>query len=266
LKNLAIQGYKIRLNSLGCPADKAKLSSSVAQCLKNKAKQLCADCRIRLKNNPLRILDCKIESCKEAIKGMGLKEANLCPDCADHYAKVRSGLDDLKIGYVIDPLLVRGLDYYTQTIFEIAHPELGAQDALGAGGRYNNLVKELGGPDVGAIGFAFGAERLLLVSSIKYPVSSKEQLTYVITLGDEARGEGIKLLSQLRKNGIAADADYEGKSLKGAMRRASDLQAKFVLIIGEDEIKKGIVTLKNMDSGEQREVSAADLPEALKVK
>jgi histidyl-tRNA synthetase len=153
---------------------------------------------------------------------------------------------------------VRGLDYYTGTVFEISHQDLGAQDAVGAGGRYNNLVKELGGPDVGAIGFAFGVERLLLVSKPKAKAAN-QNLAFIITLGEEAGLYGTKLCNELREKGISADTDYENKSLKGAMRSANDSGAKYVLIIGEDELKKGSVTLKNMVSGEQKEVATGDL-------
>jgi histidyl-tRNA synthetase len=162
------------------------------------------------------------------------------------------------------PYLVRGLDYYTRTVFEISHENLGAQDAMGAGGRYDSLVKELGGPDLGAIGFAFGVERLLLVTrSQSHQVTSKN-LVYVMTLGEEAKYKGLKLLDELRRAGISCDTDYENKSLKGAMRKANDLGAAFVLILGEDELKKDVITLKNMASGEQKEVKAQELIKELK--
>jgi histidyl-tRNA synthetase len=138
-------------------------------------------------------------------------------------------------------------------VFEIAHPDLGSQDALGAGGRYDNLVKELDGPDVGAIGFAFGVERLFLVSSCAPQVSGKG-LVYLITLGEEAKKSGINLIHNLRNAGIICDTDYEGKSLKGAMRLADDLKAKFVLILGENELKNNTITLKDMTSAEQKEI------------
>jgi len=261
LAGLSIDGYKIKINSLGCAKDKKELSAILHKNLKDKLQKLCADCRRRLKTNILRILDCKNEACREVVRKLDIADTYLCPECKAHFAKVRQGLDALKINYEVTPYLVRGLDYYTRTVFEIAHKDLGAQDALGAGGRYDNLVKELGGPQLGAIGFAFGVERLLLVSSIR-PVSS-ENLVYLITLGDEPKKQGLKLLNELRECGIACDTDYEEKSLKGAMRAANDLSAKFVLIIGEDELKKNVVTLKNMESGEQKEVRADDLKREL---
>jgi histidyl-tRNA synthetase len=257
LKSLNVSGYNIKINSLGCQKDKAALIEALRGELAKKTGGLCEDCRVRAKNNVLRVLDCKNEGCKKTVKEMNLKESFLCPDCCKHFKEVKSGLDSLKVKYEVSPQLVRGLDYYTQTVFEITHPDLGAQDALGAGGRYNNLVSELGGPKVGAIGFAFGAERLMLIA--KPEAAAKEKLVYIITLGTDARKEGVKTLSLLRKEGLLADMDYEGRSIKGAMRKANDLKAALVLIIGEDEIKNNTLTLKNMQSGEQKEITRIDL-------
>ena len=258
LRNFSISGYKIKLNSLGCPKDKAKLIENLHQELNHKTDSLCEDCRERVKKNVLRVLDCKNESCKKIVKTLNIQDKYLCPDCDTHFNEVRSGLDALKITYEVSPHLVRGLDYYTQTVFEITHDELGAQDAIGAGGRYNNLVQELGGPELGAIGFALGVERLLLAQTIQEKTKT-DNLIYVITLGAEAKNKGIEILHHLRQNEIPADMDYEGRSIKGAMRKASDLKVKFALIIGEDELKKNTVMLKDMNSGEQKEIKNSDL-------
>jgi histidyl-tRNA synthetase len=263
LQAFSIDDYEIKLNSLGCPKDKKKLAEILHQGLKNKINKLCADCHSRFKRNILRILDCKNPACREITQKLEIKDTYLCQECKVHFSKVKSGLNLLKIKYQITPFLVRGLDYYNRTVFEITHPKLGTQDALGAGGRYDYLVKELGGPAVGAIGFAFGIERLLLVSNIEPRVSS-QNLVYIITLGEEAKIEGLKLLDNLRKNGITSDTDYENKSLKAAMRKANDLKAKFVLLIGEDELKKGVVTLRDMICGEQREIRQEELLKELK--
>lgn len=258
LEGLSISGYKININSLGCAKDKEELTVILHNGLKDKVNKLCKDCKTRFKRNTLRILDCKNQACQDVIKSLDIRNNHLCPECKGHFLRVLSGLDALKVKYEVLPYLVRGLDYYTRTVFEITHPELGAQDALGAGGRYDNLISDLGGPEAGAIGFAFGMERLLLVSSIEYRALS-ESLVYLITLGEEARVEGLKILHKLRKNGITCDTDYENKSLKGAMRKANDLGVKYVLLLGEDELKKKIVTLKDMASGEQREVKQEDI-------
>ncbi|MFH0826313.1 MAG: histidine--tRNA ligase [Candidatus Omnitrophota bacterium] len=262
LHAFSISGYTIKLNSLGCAKDKKELSSILHKGLKDKIVELCDDCQKRFKVNALRILDCKNEECLEVVKKLGIGDSHLCPDCLKHFQKVKEGLDSLDVSYSVIPYLVRGLDYYTRTVFEIAHKDLGAQDALGAGGRYDNLVKELGGPDLGAVGFAFGIERLLLVRSAKAEAESKG-LVYLITLGEEAKSEGLKILEGLRKKSIACDTDYESKSLKGAMRKAHDLGAKSVLILGDDELKKAVVTVKDMASGEQKEVSVENLAGAL---
>lgn len=263
LKAFGVEGYRIKLNSLGCPEDKKELGKLLHKELKDKILKLCEDCQKRFKGNNLRILDCKNEGCQEVVKSIDIKDRYLCDACKEHFTRVRQGLDDLKVDYELTPYLVRGLDYYTGTVFEVSHKDLGAQDAVGAGGRYNNLVKQLGGPDVGAIGFAFGVERLLLVAKEKRE-SINNNLVYMIALGDEAKRYGIKLLSALSSNGIAADTDYEGKSLKGAMRSANDLNAKFVVIIGEDELKKNTLTLKNMVSGAQKEIRSDDLIKEVK--
>lgn len=263
LKSFQIDGYKIKINSLGCSKDKKELTNILRDGLVDKLSELCEDCRLRFKHNILRILDCKNDSCRQVVQGLSINNKHLCGECKTHFEKARRGLDDLKINYEVSSCLVRGLDYYTRTVFEVTHHGLGPQqDALGAGGRYDNLIKELGGPEIGAIGFAFGVERLLLVSSLKAQAPS-ENLTYIITLGDQARKEGIKLLEKLRAGGIPADTDYVSKSLKGAMRKANDLGARFVLILGDNELEKNTVMLKDMSKGEQREVKIDNLIEVL---
>jgi histidyl-tRNA synthetase len=263
LRNFLIVGYKIKLNSLGCANDKNKLVETLRKKLQSKKEELCPECKNRLINNPLRILDCKTEECKKITQELNIADEYLCADCSDHFKKVKDGLSALKIDFEVSPHLVRGLDYYTGTVFEISHPELGSQDAIGAGGRYNNLVEELGGEQAGAIGFAFGVERLLLASLNKVE-EQKKKLVYLIALGDQAKAYAAKLLAELRKNNIPADTDYENKSLKGAMRRANDLGAGKVLIIGDNEIEKGVTTVKDMASGEQKEVKSEDIIKEIK--
>jgi len=263
LKAFGIAGYKIKVNSLGCSKDKEALALNLKECLQKKAKELCADCRQRLKNNVLRVLDCKNETCQKIVKTVCPDQALLCPDCLEHFEEVKKGLDNLDIAFELQPLLVRGLDYYNRTVFEITHGDLGSQDAIGAGGRYNNLVQELGGPDLGGIGFAFGIERLLLASE-NLSEKSPKKLVYLITLGETAKLAGLKLLSQLRKSEITCDTDYLNKSLKGAMRAANDAKAGTVLILGEDELKKKAITVKNMSSSTQKEISLDNLIEELK--
>ena len=263
LKNFGITGYKIKINSLGCPKDKQKLSLALKKKFQEKLTQLCADCQLRAQNNVLRILDCKNNDCQEIVRTLVTPETHLCPDCLGHFEEVKSGLSGLDIAFQVDPQLVRGLDYYNRTVFEITHNDLGSQDAIGAGGRYNNLVSELGGPDLGGIGFAFGVERLLLVpNALKQ--NPPNNLVYLITLGEAAKSAGLKILNQLRSAQIPADTDYSNKSLKGAMRAANDARAKFVLILGDDELKKDIISVKNMSDSTQKEVSIKNLTRELK--
>ncbi|MFH1354728.1 MAG: histidine--tRNA ligase [Candidatus Omnitrophota bacterium] len=253
LKGFSIKDYKIKINSLGCAKDRKDLKQILEKNLKGRLGKLCADCNVRFKNNILRILDCKQAGCQEIIKSLDMEEKYLCSDCEEHFVSVKNGLDSLGIVYEIIPYLVRGLDYYTRTVFEITHKDLGAQDALGAGGRYDNLVNQLSGPDVGAIGFALGVERLLLAAGCAAE-AKRPDTVYLITLGEKAKNQGMKLLDNFRKENIICDTDYEAKSLKGAMRSADDLGARFVLILGDDELKKNVVTLKDMNSGTQEEV------------
>ncbi|MFA6129735.1 MAG: histidine--tRNA ligase [Candidatus Omnitrophota bacterium] len=263
LKSFAISDYKIKINSLGCPKDKQALSLNLKQNLQKEKQRLCADCQLRLENNILRILDCKNESCREIVKTLSLGNAHLCPDCLDHFKEVTDGLSSLNISFDVEPQLVRGLDYYNRTVFEFTHSNLGSQDAIGAGGRYNNLIKELGGPDIGGIGFAFGIERLLLASKItgKKPLN---RMVYLITLGKTAKNAGIKILNQLRLSGIPSDMDYLNRSLKAAMRAANDAGARYVLILGEDELKKNVISLKDMSNSTQREINIEELTKELK--
>lgn len=265
LKGLSIEGFEIKINNLGCIKDKGRLSKYLHNNLKENLTKLCNDCRRRFDRNVLRILDCKNSTCKEVVMKLKISDSHLCAECKAHFSRVREGLDSLRIAYELSPYLVRGLDYYTRTVFEITHKDLGAQDALGAGGRYDNLIKELGGPDLGAIGFAFGVERLLLIVSSELSPATRD-LIYLITLGDKAKTYGLTLQDRLRKKNLTVDTDYENKSLKGAMRVANDLKARYVLIIGEDELKKNVVTLKDMSSGEQKEIRQEDLIAGLKSK
>lgn len=266
LKGYGIGGYKIVVNNLGCAKDKSGLSANLRKLLKDKLGELCEDCKARYARNVLRILDCKNKGCVEVVGKLNLSDGHMCAGCLGHFTQVKQGLAALKIDFEISPTLVRGLDYYTSTVFEIKHPGLDSQqDALGAGGRYDNLVKELGGPDTGAMGFAFGLERLLLVRGEEKENPSRKPV-YLISLGEAARAEGIKLLSGLRGHNISSDTDYEGKSLKGAMRKANDLGADYVLIIGDDEIRENAVTLKDMQQGTQEKIPIGEVIPRLKTK
>ncbi len=253
LRELGISGYQIYINSLGCKDDKIELGRILRKNLKGRLSELCPDCQVRFGRNVFRILDCKKPRCQKVVANLNLGHDYLCSDCREHFQRVIDGLRAINITYQVSFSLVRGLDYYTRTVFEIKHNRLGAQDALGAGGRYDNLVGQLGGQDKGAIGFALGIERLLLVRD-RTADSSSKQLVYIITLGEEADKEGVCLLHALRDNNVFADMDYSERSLKAQMRQANDLNARFCIIIGEDELKKSVVSLRDMASGKQEEV------------
>lgn len=265
LKELGVADYQIYLNSLGCAEDKARLARLLRQKLKNRLSKLCPDCQNRYSRNVFRILDCKNTNCQRVIGSLELKQDYLCSVCRRHFETVLGGLESIGLAYKLLPYLVRGLDYYTRTVFEVRHTQLGSQDALGAGGRYDSLTGLLGGKDLPAIGFAFGIERILLVRGKKIlpkPPSS----VYIITLGEEAERKAVMLLHLLRANNISADTDYAGRSLKAKMRQANELGVRFCVIIGEDELAKRVVSLKDMESGKQDQIKQEDLIETLREK
>ena len=254
LDSFDIRNYEIKINSLGCAKDKEALANGLRQALGNHIKDLCDDCKVRYEKNILRVLDCKNETCRNEMKKIfkGTKEY-LCAECLSHFETVKKALDGLKVNYNVEPYLVRGLDYYTKTTFEVVHKKLGAQDAIGAGGRYDNLISELGGQPKGACGFAIGMERSIMALQ-EVPELDGGLKIYIATMGDEAYKLGFSLAMTLRGQGISAEVDFEGKSLKAQMRTADRLGAKYVAIIGDDEIKNHTITLRNMSTKEQTAV------------
>lgn len=250
LDEMKIKGYRIRVNNLGCRDDKARLSKTLRTLLAKKKNTLCEDCRKRLDVNPLRVLDCKNESCRTIIRSTFKSVEFLCKGCEEHFKKVLACLDGLNIAYDMDPYIVRGLDYYTQTVFEVSHPDLGSQDALGAGGRYDNLISDMGGPQLGAAGFALGIERILIAAAKQGPIPFPGiPVVYIATMGEAARKKGFELIHSLRSKeweNASFDMDYENKSLKSQMRQADKLGAALVLIIGDEELLKNGAALKYM--------------------
>lgn len=265
IEAFGIEGYTLNINNLGCSKDKENWSKLLRSALKDRIKNFCNLCQERFDRNVFRILDCKNEACRDELKKISLKENHICSDCQEHFAVVQEALKNLKINFKIAPFLVRGLDYYTRTVFEITHDALGSQDALGAGGRYDNLISQLGGPDLSAVGFALGVERMLLANK-KIKETQDSIMAYFITLDKEATKKGFLLLNSLRNENISCDMNYEGASLKSQMRSANKSGAKFVIIIGEDEIKTDSVTLKDMSSGSQETIKNGQLINELKKK
>jgi histidyl-tRNA synthetase len=232
--------------------------------MKDKVDELCEDCKTRFMRNPLRMFDCKKEDCIKQLKDAPVMIDFLCEECKNHYNLVKKYLNELKIDYFEDKRLVRGLDYYTKTAFELKSKLLGTQDTLCGGGRYDLLVQELGGENTPAIGFAAGIERFLLVLEMgkKQELEEKNLDLFIATLGDQAKTFAMKLIKDLRGKNIICETDYLNRSLKAQMKEANRQKAKKVLIIGEDEIKKGKAILKYMESGKQEEIELAKIREA----
>jgi histidyl-tRNA synthetase len=254
---LKIADVKLHLNSIGCPVCRPVHREKLLEFMKDKVGDLCEDCKTRYLRNPLRMFDCKNEECMELLKDAPVMIEYLCEDCQSHYDQVKKYLNELKIDYFENKRLVRGLDYYTKTAFEIKSPGLGSQDTLLGGGRYDLLVEELGGKSTPAVGFAAGMERFILILEMQKKLDLKEGKLklFIAALGDEAKTFTVKLTRDLRQKGISCETDYLGRSLKAQMREANRQKAQKVLIIGEEEIKKGKAVLKDMENGEQQEIS-----------
>ncbi|UCG35905.1 MAG: histidine--tRNA ligase [Candidatus Omnitrophota bacterium] len=254
LDAIGIKDKELKINTLGCTKDKEKFAKNMKEQLAKRKSKLCEDCQRRLQRNPLRVLDCKKDDCKDVVYSLNIKDQHLCDACRTHFNTLRSLLDKSGIKYNYVPHLVRGLDYYTNMVFEITSTKLGAQDAIGAGGRYNNLVYSLGGEQVPAIGFALGLERtlLLLEDAQKIPVLQ----VFVATTAESLLSESMVILRKIRNANLLADMDYCAKSLKAQLRRAQKLSARFVIILGEEEQKKNLVILKDMECATQEELKA----------
>ena len=263
LKKVGLEKLELQINSLGCRACRPRYREELKNFLMSKSFQLCEDCQRRLHTNPLRIFDCKVETCQEAIANAPQVINFLCAECQEHFDKVKEYLKMAGLEYILNPRMVRGLDYYTRTAFEVVSYSLGSQNAVTGGGRYDNLFQEIGGLDVPGIGFAIGMERLVsLLPKEKEFIQSPH--LFIAALGQETYKEAYRLANQLHLQGIRAELDYEGKSLKSQMRRADKLKARFVLILGEEELKRGRVVLRNMETKSQEEIPLEDLVNTLK--
>ncbi len=266
LDALGISGTEVVINTLGCANDKKEFSKKLRDALLPLQKSFCEDCQGRMTKNVFRVLDCKNKQCRDLVLSLKFGDAHICDECRAHFAKVREGLAIFGVPVKADPLLVRGLDYYTRTVFEITHPGLGAQDAVGAGGRYDNLVKELGGPDRGAVGFALGIERLLLAKGEAEAPAQTRVDCYLIGLGDAASRKCLEILRDLRANGVTAEMDFLEGSLKSSLRRADSRLARFCVILGDNELANGRCMLKDMRASSQEEISLTDLIKVIKEK
>jgi len=255
LQEVGLKDLKLLINSIGCRQCQPGYKEELVQFLKERRDELCPDCRGRLKRNPLRVLDCKEEKCRKVKQDAPSILDYLCQDCKQHFERVKELLEKIGISYTVDAQLVRGLDYYTRTTFEIIHTALGAQNAVAAGGRYDELISDLGGPDIPAVGFAAGVDRIImLLQELRGAVESKGVDIYIAAMGDEARERGVIAAYQLRKMGLCVRGDFEEKSLKSHLRAANKAQARFVLLMGDEEVQRNKVILKDMSEGEQQEL------------
>ncbi len=246
LERLGLTGVVLHINSLGCQECRKEYRKLLRSFLDGTAAELCPDCRRRLHSNPLRTFDCKVEHCQAILSEAPVILHSICGSCADHFENVKSCLDLLQTAYVVNPRMVRGLDYYMQTTFEVITDRLGSQNAVGGGGRYNGLVRDLGGQDLPGIGFAIGMERLILLLQQGPAAARQTPKVYVASLGPAARKESFLLAQQLRSQGLETEIDYEATSLKSQMRRADKLGVRHVLILGDEELDRREVQLRDM--------------------
>ena len=260
LQVLGLTKSALKVNNLGCRNDRPKMLEALKAYFTKHRDALCEDCRARLATNPLRILDCKQEGCRKLVAGSPTPDQWVCGECREHVTKVLESLRTLRVAYQEDKHLVRGLDYYTKTAFEVTHEGLGAQDAVGGGGRYDELVEQMGGPAVPAVGWAVGMERLLMAMDREKPVPSGElePRVFVATLGSQAREKGWELLNTLLQSSVSASADYDDRPLKRQLELANRLGCEYVVLIGDDELNQGKVTLKDMSQHTQKSMSQDD--------
>lgn len=261
LNALGLKDLDVEVNSLGCPICRETYKQNLREILKSEFKNLCPDCQTRYEKNPLRLLDCKVESCQRIFKKPEVQKIitsdYICADCTKHFSELKSYLDKLKLKYTVNKLLVRGLDYYNRTVFEIKSNNLGSQNAVCGGGRYDNLVKNLGGEDTPAVGWAMGMERLC---SLLPEIEMKKLKTFVVS---NSTIDAIELVEQLRKNNISADFDMSNKKFGKQLEKASKI-AYFALILGEDEIKNGTISVKDLSSSEQKSIPIKEVFDFLK--
>lgn len=265
-KSIGLEKINLQLNSIGCKACRPQYLTNLKEYYKQYAAQLCNDCQNRLEKNPLRLLDCKQESCQGFAENAPHGIDRLCPDCAAHFKQLQKYLGLLQIPFQLNHRLVRGLDYYTRTVFEIQPEVEGGQSTIGGGGRYDGLIEELGGKATPAIGFATGMERVILnlkKENINVPGVSALQV-YIAYLGDAARDEAIKLTANLRRAGISTAVSSGSKSLKSQLRQANTLGALYTVIIGEEEVKAGTAALRHMADATQETIAIGDLAGKLK--
>jgi histidyl-tRNA synthetase len=265
LKQLGITDTELMINSIGDENCRPAYVSKLKEAIRERLPRLCGTCNQRYETNPLRVLDCKVESCQAALAELPTITDHLCEACRAHFEEFRRLLDERGIGYTVTPRLVRGLDYYMRTAFEITGSRLGAQNTIVGGGRYDGLSQMLGGPPAKGFGFAFGVERMVMsIPDERLDPKSEAPALFIAYIGDEARKHSFALVRRLRDAGASAVVDLEGRKLKKALAIANNLSACYALIIGDDEIRSGVYVLRDMTTGEQQKLTEADLFDRLK--
>ena len=267
LKSLGLNNLVLKINTVGCPACRPIFKKKLTEYFTENADDLCGDCRRRLEKNPLRILDCKVDGLKDFMDDAPKIETCLCDDCREHFNNVKKFLTAAGVPFEVNNRLVRGLDYYTKTAFEIQYAPLGAQSAVAGGGRYDGLIKEIGGDDTPAVGFAAGLERILLALELQklLPEQNKKITAFLVASGSAAEVYAFKLLADLRKKNISVAMDFGKKSMKAQMKAASKSGAKFALIVGEDEVASSTVTVKNLETSAQVTVPLQEVAEKIDI-
>jgi histidyl-tRNA synthetase len=254
LQRVGITDVRIEINSLGCPACRPAFREEIHAFLSGKKDSLCEDCRRRLSTNPLRVFDCKVEECREIVATAPLLIEFLCGECRDHFGEVQSGLRRFEIPFTVNARMVRGLDYYTKTAFEVTTGSLGAQNAIAGGGRYDRLVEDLGGPESPGIGFAVGLERLIAVTPIPDEKVIRTPDLFIAALGKEAQDCAFVLCNRLRMAGVFVETDYGARSLKSQMKRSNKLGCRYTLLLGEQELKEKKAALRDMKESTQQPI------------
>ena len=258
---LELSSVTLHINSLGCPECRPRFKDALKSFLTGRSEKFCSDCLRRRDENPLRLFDCKVPECKEAMQEAPSILDDLCDECSTHFNDVKKSLYGFQIPYQINNRLVRGLDYYTRTTFEVIAESLGAQDAVAGGGRYDGLVKALGGPNEPGIGFAVGVDRLMELLAGRAQDFEKRPHVFVAAIGQPAQDMAFKWVQEFRLQGIRAEMDLENRSLKSQMRRADKLGASYVLIVGDRELDEGVVAFRNMVTKEQEQMGLQEVVE-----
>ena len=266
LRKMGITDIELRINSVGCPECRKKHREALRKFLEPRYDELCETCKDRYDRNPMRILDCKSPVCQELVKGAPMMIDYLCEDCQGAFDELRTNLDALGVEYTVDPGIVRGLDYYTKTAFEFVTTTIGAQGTVCGGGRYDHLVEEIGGPETPGVGFGLGKERLLLTmeacgAQIPEPTGAD---VFIAVMGDEAKAAGLRLMREMRAEGIKVQMDVMGRNIKNQFKYANRINAAKTIVIGADEIERNSFAIKDMETGSQTEVPMEKIIEEIK--